>query len=112
MLNTNAYTRNTLPILEYSKTNHLFDFIATAELSKSKIEKFKLIEDRYNENKKDVLFITDSLGDIKEADTAGVPTIAVTWGVHDRLFFESESHSNLIGIVDTVKELEDFIMPY
>src|SRR3989344_4851421 len=108
ILNTNAYNRNTLPILENLKITHLFDLVATAELSKSKIEKFKLIEDKYSANKESVLFITDSLGDVKEADIAGIPTIAVTWGAHDKSFFERELHSNLVKIVDTVKELDDF----
>lgn len=109
VLNTNAFERDCLPILEYSKADHLFDFIATAELSKSKTEKFKLIQDKYGLNKKDILFVTDSLGNVQEAKVVGIPTIAVTWGVHDKSFFEREPHSNLIGIVDTVKELEDFI---
>ncbi len=112
VLNTNAYERNTLPILENSQITNLFDFIATAELSKNKTEKFRLIEEKYKVNKKDILFVTDALGDVKEADVAEVSTIAVTWGVSNRSFFEREEHSNLIGIVDTVKELEDFIEQY
>lgn len=111
-LNTNAYERNCLPILKNSKILHLFDFIATAELSKNKVEKFKLIREKYNVNKKDILFITDALGDVKEAKIADVNTVAVTWGVHDRSFFEREDFSNLVGIVDTVRELEDFIEKY
>jgi len=109
ILNTNAYNRNCLPLLDKSGIKPLFDYIATAELSTSKVEKFKLIEDKYNANKKDFLFITDSLGDVKEADVAGIDTVAVTWGVHDKSFFEREKHANLIGIVHTVKELDDFI---
>ena len=49
------------------------------------------------------------LGDIKEADIAGVTTVAVTWGVHDRKYFAREEHLNVLGIVDTVAELKDFI---
>ncbi len=112
VLNTNAFNINCLPLLEHSKIGHLFDFIATAELSKNKVDKFKLIEDKYGVEKKDVLFITDSLGDVKESDIADIRTIAVTWGVHNKTFFEREVHSNLIGIVDTVKELDNFIKNY
>lgn len=90
----------------------MFDFIATAELTKNKTVKFKLIEEKYNVNSHNILFITDTLGDIKEADIAGIPTIAVTWGFHDKSFFEREKHSNLVIIVDTIKELEDFIKEY
>jgi HAD superfamily hydrolase (TIGR01509 family) len=109
VLNTNAYELNCFPILEKSNITHLFNFVAAAELSKSKVEKFRLIEEKYNVSKKDILFITDALGDVREADISNIPTVAVTWGVHDRSFLKSEPHQNLIGIVDTVKELEDFI---
>jgi phosphoglycolate phosphatase len=109
ILNTSAYERNCLPLLEKSRIKSLFDLVATAELSKSKVEKFKLIEEKYNVNKDEILFVTDSLGDIKEADIAQIPTIAVTWGIHNRKFLGQEKHSNLVGIVDTIKELRDFI---
>ena len=71
-----------------------------------------MIKEKYNITRDDVLFVTDALGDIRDADTSDVPTIAVTWGVHDKTFFEREYHSNLIKIVDTVEELSDFIKQY
>ena len=108
-LNTNAYDRNCLPLLESTGIKSLFDFLATAELSKDKVEKFRLIKEKYKVDEKEMLFITDALGDVKDADIARVPTIAVTWGVHDKTFFEREKHDNLIGIVNTVKELSNFI---
>lgn len=110
VINTNAHT--CLPLLENSNVKEFFDFITTAELTKDKVEKFKIIENKYSITHDDVLFITDALGDIKDAETANIPTIAVTWGVHDRTFFERESHSKLIKIVDTVEELNDFIKQY
>lgn len=109
VLNTNAFDRNCLPLLEKSGIKDIFDLIATANFSKSKVEKFKLIEEKYNVKKEEVLFVTDSLGDVKEAQIAEVPTVAVTWGVHDESYFYKEKHPNLIGIVDTVKELNQFI---
>jgi phosphoglycolate phosphatase len=109
VLNTNAFDRNCVPLLERSGIKYLFDLIASAEFSKSKVEKFGLIEEKYNVNKADMLFITDALGDVKEAEMAGVPTIAVTWGVHDDMFFNGEKHPNLVGVMRTVKELRDFL---
>ena len=110
VLNTSAYDRNCLPLLERNNLKSIFDLIGTAELSKSKTEKFQIIEEKYGARKKDLLFVTDALGDVKEADVAGVPTVAVTWGVHDRSYFKREPHNNLIGIVDSVGELKDFIL--
>lgn len=111
-LNTSAYERNCLPLLENSGITHMFDFLGTADISKSKVEKFQIIKDKYGVNQKDVLFITDTLGDIREADIAGVPTVAVTWGAHNESYFLRETHYNLLKIVSSVSELEDFIENY
>lgn len=110
VLNTNAYDKNCLPLLENLEVKHFFDFIATAEVSKDKVEKFKLIEEKYGLQGKDLLFVTDALGDVKDANTAGVPTVAVTWGVHDRTYFEREKHTHLVEILDTVDSLLTFII--
>ncbi len=110
VLNTNAFERNCLPLLERTGLKSLFDFIATAEVSKSKVEKFMLIEKKYGVSKSDMIFITDALGDVRESNAAGVPVVAVTWGVHDRRFFNREKYPHLVGIVDTVEELRDFLI--
>jgi HAD superfamily hydrolase (TIGR01509 family) len=112
IVNTSAMERNSLPLLEKVDVFKFFDFIATGEVSKSKVEKFAIIAEKYDTEKKDMLFITDTLGDIREADTAGVPTIAVTWGAHDEIFFNREPHENLKGIVESVDKLKQFISQY
>ena len=112
VLNTSAYDRNCLPLLENSQITHLVDFAATSDFSKSKVEKFKLIEQKFDSNEINTLFVTDTLGDVREADLAHVSTVAVTWGAHSRKFFGREEHQNLIKIVDTVDELENFIEQY
>lgn len=104
VLNTNAFAKNTLPLLQKAGIENLFNLIATAELSKSKVEKFKQIKKRYKADKKNVLFITDSIGDVVEANVADIPTIAVTWGIHNRDDFMPYSDA-LIGVVDLVEEL-------
>lgn len=112
VLNTNAFPNNCLPLLESANIKGLFDFITTAETSKNKVEKFELIEDRYKARKKDYLFITDTVGDVKEANIAEIKTIAVTWGIHNKDIFEREKESNLIGIASTVEELDNLIKKY
>ncbi len=109
VLNTTASNQNCLPLLEKAQITGLFDFLATKDVSKSKIEKFKLIEERYGISSNEMLFVTDSLGDLRESDIAGVPTIAVLWGVHDRGYFTREEHPNLIGIVESFDELVKLI---
>ena len=109
-LNTSSMERNCIPLLEKDGVRKFFDFLGTKEVSKSKVEKFKIIREKYTIENEEMLFITDTLGDIREADQAGVPTVAVTWGVHDRYFFSIEPHENLKKVVDTVAELEDYII--
>jgi phosphoglycolate phosphatase len=108
-LNTSAAERNSLPLLEKNGILHLFDFLGTAEISKSKVEKFKIIEDKYNLTNKETIFVTDTLGDLREADIAGVPTVCVTWGAHDHTYFGREPHKNLLKIVDTMAELKEIL---
>ncbi|MEI8339475.1 MAG: HAD family hydrolase [bacterium] len=107
--NTGAYKSRCVPGLEKAGVIDLFDFIATAETSKSKSEKFKIIEEKYQIPKSEMVFITDALGDLKEAQISGVSTIAVTWGVHDATYFDKEKYSCLVGVANTVSELEEMI---
>lgn len=106
VVNTSAYEKNCKPLLEYSGILKYFDLVATKEVSNSKVEKFKIILEKYAVTSDATVFITDTLGDVREADVAQVPTIAVTWGAHDRKYFTEEVHRNIIAIVDSVAELE------
>jgi len=110
VLNSSAFEMNVHPLLEKAGIVSLFDFLATAEISKSKLEKFKIIEERYNLTEGDALFITDTLGDVREAELAHIPAIAVTWGVHDGSYFTRLKGSQyLISVVDTFEELKNCI---
>ncbi len=109
VINTNAYTRNCLPLLKNHGIDNLFEYIADADLTKDKVKKFELIEKKYKIDANKLLFITDALGDVLDADVARIPTVAVTWGVHDKAYFEKEKHLNLLAIVETVKDLRECI---
>jgi phosphoglycolate phosphatase len=109
VLNTNAYMKNTDPLLKKAGIFELFDMVATRDLHDKKSEKFQLIDQHYSAGTADTLFITDTIGDIREAAKAHIPTIAVTWGAHTREHFEGESFDNLIDIVDSVEELQQRI---
>ena len=110
VINTSASKENCLPLLERDGILDLFTFIAAKELSTSKIEKFKLIADRFNVELDDMIFITDTIDDVREAYAAKIPTIAVTWGVHTTEDFMSEPKDSLIAIVHTMNELESFLL--
>ncbi len=112
VLNTSAYNRNCLPLLEVSSMTNLFDFVADADLSKSKVEKFDLIVHRYNLAKEELLFVTDAVGDVVEAETAGIPTIAVTWGASSEAHFKKENYRYLKQIVNTVSDLRNSLIKF
>ena len=112
VINTSSVVANCIPILETQGINNHFTLLATKELHPSKVEKFKIIAEKFQLNLKEILFITDTLGDVREADIAGVPTVVVTWGLHDRSYFDVEKHSNIIAIVDSVPDLEQEIKKF
>lgn len=109
VLNTNAYMKNTEPLLKKAGIFELFDMIATRDLHNKKSEKFKLIDQYYSAGAADTVFVTDTVGDVREANKVGIPTIAVTWGAHNREHFEEQPFNNLIGIVDSAEELQHLI---
>jgi phosphoglycolate phosphatase len=61
-----------------------FTEIMGNDVHKSKVEKIKMVFDKYKTKAEDCVFVTDTLGDIKEANETGVKSIAVTWGFHSK----------------------------
>lgn len=54
------------------------------DVDKSKVKKFKKAFKQFKLTEKDCVFVTDTLGDIKEANEVNIKTIGVTWGVHSK----------------------------
>lgn len=94
-------------ILESNSFQNYFKYIYGKEDSLSKAENVLKILEKENLQMEEAVFVTDTLGDVREMDVLGVPTIAVTYGMHDRSFFEREKNQNLIAIVDSVAELQN-----
>lgn len=95
------------PYLERSKIDNLFEQVWGIRRKTSKVEKFKDFLKLYNLEKEDCIFITDTLGDIKEANKVGIESVGVTWGYQNR---ERLERGNPVKIVDTSKELIDFLI--
>ncbi len=90
---------------KYSLAN-IFDEILGKEI-KSKVEKIKKLKEKNKPNDRYV-FITDTVGDILEAEIAGIPKeniIAVTWGFHDKNELKKYSKN----IVNNPEEIINFI---
>lgn len=94
----------------YLKQHNFFSYfedILGEETSRSKVEKFKLILNEYNVNSDEIVLITDSLGDIKEANELKIKSLAVLWGIHDHNTLQIASpHSIISEPKDIIKAVE------
>ena len=90
---------------------HIFKKVLGMESHKFKIEKFKLLIDEYDLNKDNCIFVTDTLGDILEANKVNLNTIAVDYGFHDRERLEQgkpiEIASHFKEILPAIDKIND-----
>ncbi|MFM2331021.1 MAG: hypothetical protein RLZZ26_528 [Candidatus Parcubacteria bacterium] len=86
-----------------------FAWVMGADVHKSKVEKIKMVFDKYRIGPSHCVFITDTLGDLREAGQMGVGAIAVGWGFHDveRLMRGSPAH-----VVHTPDDLVPTVTEY
>lgn len=66
--------------LEKEGLNNYFQSVLGLETDRSKVNKIQFVFDRFGAAPNDCLFITDTLGDIREAATKDIASIGVTWG--------------------------------
>lgn len=83
-----------------------FNEILGANVHKSKVIKLQKLLNKYDFKKEQAVFITDTLGDIKEAHEVGIKSIGVLWGLHDR---ETLARGNPEIIIDVPLLLEQTI---
>ena len=95
------------PYLKRNNIDNIFEEVWGIRKKTSKAEKFKDFLSLYNITKEECLFVTDTLGDIKEANKVGIESIGVTWGYQDRT---NLNKGQPIKTVDTPKELEDYLI--
>lgn len=81
---------------------NVFKEVLGQEAHKSKVEKFKLLFDKYGFDSENCIFVTDTLGDILEANKIDVKSIAVDFGFHGRDRLEK---GNPFRIVSTFNEI-------
>jgi len=96
-------------ISNFLKKENLFNYfsdILGVEIDANKTTKINFLLKKYNLKPNDVIFITDTLGDILEAEKSDVKLIGVTWGLHDRKTLEK---GNPITIIDDPRDLESAV---
>jgi len=102
-------TYNLKLYLDLIESTEKFTKILGSDISTSKSERFEMLFSDENLSADDCLFITDSLGDIIEANEVGLKSIGVTWGVHEVGILEK---GEPYKIISCEKELEKFILEH
>lgn len=100
------------PVVEFLKrfdAAHYFEDVLGGDVHRSKIEKVNMLFARYELAPEHCVFVTDTLGDMREAEKAGVASIGVSWGFHDRARLEK---GNPFKIVDHPHELPGAVDAY
>jgi HAD superfamily hydrolase (TIGR01509 family) len=95
--------------LEKNGVENYFDEILGVEFHTSKKEKFQHLLLKYDISSEEALFVTDTLGDILEANEIGIPTVAVMFGFHNR---ETLKKGNPLAIIERPKELLKIVKEY
>lgn len=109
-----------LAIISSTSTSGITDFLGRYELSHyfsdilgredhhSKVEKMRTLLEKYALSPSDCIYITDTLGDMHEANEHAMATIGVTWGVHPRETLEKGLPFRIVekplDLLDTVEE--------
>jgi phosphoglycolate phosphatase-like HAD superfamily hydrolase len=75
--------------LEKHRIGRYFSEVMGADVHTSKVEKMKMVFEKYVASASECIFITDTLGDMREAEAAGVGAIGVPWGFHSRETLET-----------------------
>ncbi len=101
---TSGGSRNITDCLSFNGLEKVFQEVLGLESHPSKTEKFQMICSQYSFTPKECLFVTDTLGDILEANQAGITTIAVDCGFHDRTKL---AEGNPYRIISHLRELEE-----
>lgn len=96
-------------VFQATQTGHFFHASRCADEAKSKPHPDMLLSllDELNVPKSQAIMIGDTSHDLKMALTAGIDSIGVTFGVHDR---EVLSEYNPQAIVDSLTELQPLLL--
>lgn len=86
-----------------------FSDVLGMDVHTSKIEKINMVLSRYEARADDCVFVTDTLGDMLEAEEAGLGAIGVSWGFLPRMTLEK---GKPFRIVDTPAELPQAVGEY
>lgn len=99
-------------INRFLKTHKMTEFFVDVlgrDTHHSKVEKMAMLMGKYRTTSEHCVYITDTLGDMREAKEHGMGTIASSWGVHPR---ETLEKGIPFRILETPAELPDAVEDY
>lgn len=99
---SSTITSSIKPYLDNFGLTDYFKEILGNEIESSKIKKLQMVLGKYSISPSDTVYITDTLGDIKEAEKCGIKSIAVSWGYHP---IETLERGKPYRIVNTPEEM-------
>jgi len=99
-------TKQIVPHLTHQGIKGYFKEILCAETHSSKVVKFNMIFEKYDIKINETLFVTDTLGDIKEGNEFGIKTVAVDFGFHTK---ETLAEGNPHAICSSWQEVQHVI---
>lgn len=95
--------------LQRANISNSFSHVLGADIHKSKVYKIQYILDKYKTSPTQSIFITDTLGDIKEASKCDVKSVAVLWGWHDFDTLKTGSPEYILkNPTELIPSIEDF----
>jgi phosphoglycolate phosphatase-like HAD superfamily hydrolase len=109
VINTSATFISTQEYLAEQGLDVVFDKIYGLEISKDKIQKFKQILEDYHVTAEECVLVTDTVGDVLEAQHCAIASIVVTYGYQDRSFFESIK-DEVVGFADRPEQILGLIV--
>ncbi len=84
-----------------------FCSILGRQAHQSKVEKWQRIAAEYDIELTESVYVTDTVGDVCEAQRVGLPTIAVTFGYHDEALLAAYEPDHIAHSWDAVLEAID-----
>ena len=96
--------------LQKTGLRECFIEILGCDVDRSKVNKINQSLENHHSDPSDSIFITDTLGDIREAEKCGVKSIAVTWGYHTKDTLEKgRPHAIVTEPGQIVEEVEKLL---
>jgi phosphoglycolate phosphatase len=101
---------NIREILDRQNVSDHFSDLYGSDVDKSKVVKIKTLLEKYDIQPEHAVFITDTVGDVKEAKDCGVKSIAVSWGFHEKERLEqAEPYRIVDGPMDLLENIKEFL---